>query len=398
MLRLILVLLFSFAIGPALGVTTRSPTLICDQWCSSKFPASAARRACIRDAKNWKGVCYTCGPKAGTTTKTLCGNSCVDLKKDRNNCGACRNVCKKYQSCDQGSCVCLAGLTLCGDSCRNLLTDKNNCGSCGNKCSGGMICSAGTCVCPAGMTSCSGVCKNLSKDKKNCGYCDLACYGEAVCSGGSCGCRGGKTLCSGRCLDLSADPNNCGYCNHQCEGGSCVKGACLKLWAMLQKRPILFPSGNTVTFSNSCVLQCPYGATCVGGACQCPAGQAICGFFFCMDLQNSNLDCGRCGNMCTGGTTCVGGSCQCPDNRKLCDGYCVYADRDPTNCGTCGNKITAGAAEASANVALVKQYAANLVEALTMMTTTAEPVVEYAQMTDDALRAFVTAMYVPKVG
>ncbi|RSM12619.1 hypothetical protein CEP52_002307 [Fusarium oligoseptatum] len=61
-------------------------------------------------------------------------------------------------------------------------------------------------------------------------------------------------------------------------------------------------------------------------------------------------------------------------------------------------QIMAGAAEVSANVAPAKQYAANRVEALTMMTTTAEPVVEYAQMTDDALRAFVTAMYVPKVG
>ncbi|EEU35630.1 uncharacterized protein NECHADRAFT_86839 [Fusarium vanettenii 77-13-4] len=95
------------------------------------------------------------------------------MKKDKNNCGACRNVCKKYQSCDQGSCVCSAGLTTCGDACKNLLTDKKNYGSCGNICSGGSICSAGSCVCPNGKTLCSDGCYNLNTDSSSCGVCKL---------------------------------------------------------------------------------------------------------------------------------------------------------------------------------------------------------------------------------
>ncbi|KAI8654243.1 hypothetical protein NCS56_01381000 [Fusarium sp. Ph1] len=253
MLRLVLDLLFSFAIGPTLGAT-RTPNWICDRWCSSNFPVSSARSACIRDAKAGKGVCFNCGPKASTRGKTLCGNSCVDTKKDKNNCGACRNV---YQSCDQGSCICSAGLTLCGDACKNLLTDKKNCGSCGNICLGGTICSAGNCVCPAGMFPCNGVCKNLSKDKNNCGTCGSACQGDSVCLGGSCGCPSGKTWCNDGYFNLNTDSSSCGVCK----------------------------------------LQCGMGGPCIGGTCTCPAGQTICFGIACTNLENNDRNCGSCGKM-----------------------------------------------------------------------------------------------------
>ncbi|RTE85279.1 hypothetical protein BHE90_000013 [Fusarium euwallaceae] len=356
MLRLILVLLLNFAISPTLGVTTRSPTLICDQWCSSKFPASAARRACIRDAKNWKGVCYTCGPKAGTTTKTLCGNSCVDLKKDRNNCGACRNVC-----------------------------------------SGGMICSAGTCVCPAGMTSCNGVCKNLSKDKNNCGYCDVGCYGEALCTGGYCACPGGKTLCGEKCLDTMAnDPNNCGCVKVVLALGVNVSVPLAAVSARTNAST-LTPTTNTAGDTGTHVLSAPL-------AFQANAlvllANPFARAFGAPPWRTTTLLVGNA-------VTCVwvelfaldaAASVSTTESSAMAGVPLLIMTERTAETVASSARIMAGAAEASANVALAKQYAANRVEALTMMTTTVEPVVEYAQMTDDALRAFVTAMYVPKVG
>lgn len=106
MLRLVQVLLFGFALGKSfygahlavtdwtgITVASKAADVTCDQWCSSNFPASAARRACIKNAKAAKGLCFTCGPKASSTLgKTLCGTACVDTKKDKNNCGACRKV------------------------------------------------------------------------------------------------------------------------------------------------------------------------------------------------------------------------------------------------------------------------------------------------------------------
>ena len=46
---------------------------------------------------------------------------------------------------------CPAGLTLYMGACLNLATDVNNCGKVGTKCAAGQACNNGTCVCPAGM-------------------------------------------------------------------------------------------------------------------------------------------------------------------------------------------------------------------------------------------------------
>ncbi len=87
------------------------------------------------------GQCATvCDPSF-----TLCQNACLNLNTDMNNCGACGTVCPAITNaspvCSQGQCssTCLSGFADCnqnaGDGCEtNLLSDRNNCGACNNIC------------------------------------------------------------------------------------------------------------------------------------------------------------------------------------------------------------------------------------------------------------------------
>jgi MYXO-CTERM domain-containing protein len=83
-----------------------------------------------------------------TAPLSLCGEVCVDLASDPNNCGVCGNVCATGELCSAGVCtgVCGDGLTQCGQSCVDLNTDILNCGSCGAACLAGQTCVAGVCT------------------------------------------------------------------------------------------------------------------------------------------------------------------------------------------------------------------------------------------------------------
>ena len=57
---------------------------------------------------------FKCDSSTGTVqcipacspTQTTCGSTCVDLKTDNNNCGACGNKCDNNQKCTNGQCIC----------------------------------------------------------------------------------------------------------------------------------------------------------------------------------------------------------------------------------------------------------------------------------------------------
>ena len=95
------------------------------------------------------------GPDGGgvgggcATGLTACSSGCVDLKSDKNNCGACTNVCPVV--CANGACAtsCPPPTTNCSGSCVDTQSSGANCGACGSKCEGGRVCSAGTCSCGA---------------------------------------------------------------------------------------------------------------------------------------------------------------------------------------------------------------------------------------------------------
>ena len=90
---------------------------------------------------------------------------------------------------------CVSGTVRCGDTCVAIQTDSNNCGSCGAACSGGNVCVAGACVCPVGQGVCSGICTAVATDPNNCGACGLRCGTGQACNQGVCqdcssgGCR-----------------------------------------------------------------------------------------------------------------------------------------------------------------------------------------------------------------
>ena len=81
--------------------------------------------------------------------ETRCGDVCVRINSDPENCGLCGFVCDPMAVCSTGLCapVCEAPLVACGRSCVDLQTDADHCGTCGNVCATGIcidgLCSAG---------------------------------------------------------------------------------------------------------------------------------------------------------------------------------------------------------------------------------------------------------------
>jgi len=86
---------------------------------------------------------------------------------------------------------CPTGTMNCGNACISVESDRNNCGACGHVCSFPGVCTAGVCryaggACPAGMSSCRGDCVNVQTDPRNCGTCGRACQSTQSCTAGVC--------------------------------------------------------------------------------------------------------------------------------------------------------------------------------------------------------------------
>jgi hypothetical protein len=191
-----------------------------------------------------------CGPGL-----TRCGDICVDLGSDLNNCGACGSDCPAPFSCIEGACRCPGDFGYsCTGVCIDLGSDPANCGGCGNACPTG-VCSGGVCQsvpiadipldeappdglspCLPGLVLCGdgmGVCVDIFIDRFNCGGCGITCPLPQGCQGGVCvgaasTCQDPLVDCGGICVDLGSDPFNCGGCGWVCppEVPLCVAGAC----------------------------------------------------------------------------------------------------------------------------------------------------------------------------
>ncbi|GMJ15598.1 hypothetical protein like AT1G11925 [Hibiscus trionum] len=73
-----------------------------------------------------------CRLKNGSPGPDCCQKKCVNVKKDRSNCGMCGYKCKYGEIC-------------CRGQCDNASFDKRNCGGCNNKCKRGEFCVYGMC-------------------------------------------------------------------------------------------------------------------------------------------------------------------------------------------------------------------------------------------------------------
>ncbi len=264
--------------------------------------------------------------------------------------------------------ACPEGETRCGNICVNLQTDENNCGECGLPCASELsagVCIGGTCACSPGTTRCDDVCANTKRDPLNCGQCGNACPDAQECLDGACApeatvCPDGQTLCDDACVNLQTDINNCGACGIGCAGGEeCAGGVCKTaaeigcpegqlLCGDMCRTGVPIPSGGIVCSGGGAPpTACPLGqalcnGACVTGDCQpaaeCPPGQGLC-YGLCRDFQNDPGYCGGCSSGCTGGAYCAAGTCvYCSSALTPCGNDCVDTRTDLDNCGACGNR------------------------------------------------------------
>ena len=266
--------------------------------------------ACAADEVCSKGACAdACG--GGTEN---CGGICADTQIQPTNCGSCDTACDPGEYCVAGACVatCAVGTGPCQGTCIDMQSDVEHCGDCGNACQMGEVCSAGVCTCPNMLTVCDGACVDTQADVSHCGSCGNTCLASEVCVGGTCQCPAGMDLCSDECVDLQTDAAHCNGCGNTCgPNGVCDMGTCDCIPGLLRCGSLCIDPLTDNNHCGVCGEQCDGGRSCVNGTCECPPGETYCDNL-CRDTQNDVNYCGNCTTICNSGQGCVDGSCTVP--------------------------------------------------------------------------------------
>lgn len=308
----------------------------------------------------------------------------VDLKTDRNNCGACGVACPAANStetydCVDGSCVMTCNIGpiryydcdgVPDNGCETRPETNDNCGACGFKCLDpdkpcvernwddfGCGCPDPLIYCPADETQ-KARCVNKNDDA-NCGACGNACDPEGDggprpdntyygCENATCGnlkCSQGYANCDGDknngCEASLMSDEHCGGCNKACAAGTkCALGTDGRAFCACP---------DNKTFCGTCPKFCTEdGSFCLELPC----------FGSCHDLTSDVNACGSCSVSCDEGNPhaepfCAYGTCKqrCPIGRADCngnasDGCEVDTMSDPKNCGGCGVACDAIAGQA----------------------------------------------------
>ena len=263
-----------------------------------------------------------------------CGNQCVSCPaRPTNGSLTCAATGQCAQACNNSSLP-----NLCGNDCVNLQTDQNNCGGCGiqcvpnNKCDLTFTCQAAVCkasnpkTCTpsdachvAGCDPATG-CTNSPKtcpppaDACHLALCDpstgcnpaIPCPPSDACHVGGCdpntGCTETPKTClpSDACHVAGCDPNTgCTQTPKMCvPSDACHVAGC-----------------NPSTGCTETPKHCQAPATCQSdGSCACSPPTTLCGRS-CVDLQSDKNNCGMCGKRCPAGGdgvllgACVAGQC-----------------------------------------------------------------------------------------
>lgn len=335
-------------------------------------------------------------------------------------CGGCNMACSTNNitaACSGGQCTgtCAAGFDNCGADKRangcaiNKTNDKNNCGACGNICENKANVATATCASSACVVStCDGDYKDCNTtgsdgceidsatNADNCGACGTVCSSNHMASR-TCGAK----LCNGTCatdyldcngnkqsdgceINKTNDANNCGSCGNvcatvlagvataTCEASTCKVTTCDA------------GLGNCDTNdANGCETNITAGSTAHCGGCgmacsannvtpacsssNCQAGTCAANFADCdsnkrsngceTNLTNTTASCGACGFDCAtkvanvaGPITCAASACTytgaCAPGFADCDGNkangCeVNLNSDTMHCGSCPNVCNA---------------------------------------------------------
>src|SRR5262249_28052627 len=95
-----------------------------------------AYERCVNSYKIWaRQNEESCRTRGCPFLQDCCGNKCVDVSVDNQNCGECSKVCTGHKP------------GCCWGICKDLFSDSQNCGECGEACKGGKVCIQGFCVC-----------------------------------------------------------------------------------------------------------------------------------------------------------------------------------------------------------------------------------------------------------
>jgi hypothetical protein len=182
----------------------------------------------------------------------------------------CSRRCIRNPRGDGRICGCPTGQTRCGDRCVNLQINENNCGRCGKRCAAGQECVNGMCEsgggCPDGRPPCggaptcclpgetclNGTCANFCTEELSC--CCNCNYRHTTTGEQVSVCQGNAGGCSG---DANVDWRNCG---NVCEANT-PPGTDLEPWSLGR----IDPSSGSQPVCQPCVP----GDTCDGSGTTC---------------------------------------------------------------------------------------------------------------------------------
>jgi hypothetical protein len=315
------------------------------------------------------GGTQTCVLDCGGTTPDKCGTTCLDLKTDVANCGACDQVCtfpNATASCVNRVCTsrCDTGFGDCNaqPGCETALNVDNNCGSCGNACPANFKCNASTrmCVdictlggagttshccnssiCPNSLACVSGVCKTTCAADSDCQPGNACSTGRCLPSGSFCDathpCAAGFNCTGGRCAPCGASGQACCTAGSACQpnltcgsGNTCQCGGIGQ--ACCSSGTPCTDDGNRCNGPEVCQGTCQHGTPVVCSASNICHNVGVCNpaTGICTDPPKTNgTACGASSDPCRAASTCQGGTCTqgmlipCPSGQMCVGGMCV---------------------------------------------------------------------------